>query len=163
MGQLVDIQPPKGFDLDSDVCTLTAHAALVLGDVVCLDVTAVDTNSGLFYLTAAYPAGSTAGVNYVPKIFLVCIDATVASGANGRFALRGNVKAKCLTTSVAIGDYLCPTTAGSATSLSESTTPIVASSVKIIAIARQTNATANAVIDVMFDGYQGVAHGGVPN
>lgn len=160
---LVDILPPQGFDPQTDVCSLQAHAALVEGDVVCLDVTAVDANSLLFYKTAAYPAGGTGGVAYTPKIFLVCLDATVGSGAVGRFCLRGNIRAKVLTTSVAIGDYLAPTTAGSATSLSESSTPIIASAVKIVAIARAANTTANALTEVMFDGYSGLAHGAVPN
>lgn len=159
---LVDILPPRGFDPQTDVCSLVTHAALVEGDVVVLDLTAVDSTSLLFYKTAAYAAGSTGGVGQLPAIYLCALE-TIASGATGRLALRGNIRAKVLTTSVALGDPLCPTTAGSATSLSESSTPIIASSVKVIALARQTNAVANAVIEVMFDGYSGLFHGGVPS
>lgn len=98
MGQLVDLSPPVGMDLENDDCTLIAHAAFVRGDVTAIS-RVITTNDGSATVTSANNLNlftktkACATANLPTDLYAVALEA-IASGALGRFRVFGVVDAK---------------------------------------------------------------------
>lgn len=161
MGQLVDINPPVGLDLENDDCSLICHAAITKGNVIAVDRT-VTTQDGA-------AVGASNNLNFFTKtrqptaadvangIFAVALD-TYASGAVGRFRVCGIVDAKVAANVAANAETLLRGTAAATFDLTVATPVTDASGTrKVIAITCNGVAVtaASALCPVYFNGLEG--------
>jgi hypothetical protein len=164
MGQVVDISPPVGLDLENDDCTLIAHAAIVRGNVVAVsrvittrDGGAVSATTGnninIFTVTRQPTAADVAN-----GLFVVALE-NIASGASGRCRLTGYVEAKVAADVAANAETIFKGTADANFTLTAAT-PVTGATGAVKVIAYSSNGlavtAATGLCWVWFNGNEGL-------
>tara|TARA_R110002051_G_scaffold79776_1_gene143543 strand:+ start:65 stop:514 length:450 start_codon:yes stop_codon:yes gene_type:complete len=140
--------PSTGFQMDTKTVELTAHAALVKGDVAAVLTTTVA--NGLMTTTKA--AAGAAILESNAEIIVVAME-DIASGAVGMFAYEGIIDVQCVTTGLDVGDYLIADNGA--------TLALIASDVdefKIVGICLEDN-SATGPVKCLFSGLYGLGSG----
>ena len=137
--------PAVGFDIPTKTVQLTAHAALVKGDVVAVLTTTVASDR----MTTTKAAAGAAILASNAEIIVVAME-DIASGAVGTFAWEGVIDVQCVTTGLDVGDYLIADNGA--------TLALIAADVdefKIVGICLEDNA-ATGPVKCLFNGLYGL-------
>lgn len=148
----VPISFSTGFAGEVEDATLIAHAALSAGDVVAVSMTTIDSSTLQWTTTVAPASLATSATDTATYPFFAVALNAVASGAKGRFRLRGPVDALCGDTTAAGGHV----TVNSSKQL-VAPAPTGTNTIRCVGILLQTGVS-GALKRCWFNGIEGVSH-----
>lgn len=141
-----------GWGAEPEDAILIAHAAITRGDVVAVAMATVDSTSFQWTTTAAPASLATSATDVSTYPFFCVALENVASGAKGRFRLRGDVDALCGDTTAAGGQV----TVNSSKQLI-APAPTSTNTIRCVAVLKQAGVS-GALKKCFFDGINGTSH-----
>ncbi len=144
-----------GLSFGNDMAVMLSPATVAVGDCLALDLTTVDTSyrwTTMRAVATADFATANAGAS-LQTMVAISLDPATTAGTKIRCVFRGQVAALCVSATTVGVTRLSPTNNVGGLTLSAAAT---GTGQRIVAVALETNANANVLKQVMFDGASGV-------